>query len=230
VDKTYLKEYLELRAAIYKLLAFPWYKEPVNDWFSKFTKYIPVFEKIAEEVGGEEAGKEMLKKGTSLLKKMPEWIDEQKYASKFAYIFLVLNAGGMRSITPHESVYLSSSGLIKQDEWESVLEEFVNEGIGLEKSFRESEDHISAEMHFIALLSKQAASYIDSDRNKFLQKIETQKRFLTEHTDRWVEMLKEDVERLTDDPLYLAAANLTAGFVHADTAFLCSSVEFMNIC
>lgn len=219
MDKTELKEYFKLRSVIYKLLAFPWYKEPVNSWFAKLRKYIPVFETMAEETWVEDAGE--LKKGAALLTNMPDKIDERAYASKFAYIFLVKHtAPGMRAVTPHESVYLSASGLVKQDEWENVLEQFVNEGIGLEKVFKEPEDHISAEMHFMALLSEQSAGLIDSGSDNFFQKIEIQKRFLTEHTDRWVEPLKDHVEQITDDPLYLAAANLTAGFIHADTVFI----------
>ncbi|MDR2400448.1 MAG: molecular chaperone TorD family protein [Deferribacteraceae bacterium] len=220
MDKT-VKEYLELRTVVYRLLAFPWYKEPTNEWFVKLRKYIPVFEKLFEE-----RGEDMLKKGVELLREMSGQIDEAKYANIFAYIFLVGNAAsGIRAVTPHESVYLSGSGLVKQDEWESVFEHFVSEGIGVEKDFREPEDHISAEMHFLALLSEQAVACMDEDNDRFLQKLRSQTSFLRENISLWVKPLREHMERLTDDPLYLAAANLTAGFIIADTAFIADLTE-----
>ncbi len=211
-----LKDYLGLRANLYRVLAAAWYKEPTNAWLARLKSFTPVFESMADETG-----EPALREGARLLKEAPGKIDEDAYAKKFAGIFLVNNAASdVRAVTPHESVYLSGSGLVMQDEWDKVLETFVGEGIGKAEDFKEPEDHIAAEMHFLALLSKQTAEYLNNgDKDGVRKKIETQARFLAEHTDKWVEPLKEHMEKLTDDPLYLAVTYLTAGFVHADTAF-----------
>ncbi len=211
-----LKDYLGLRANLYRVLAAAWYKEPTNAWLARLKSFTPVFETMAEETGDT-----VLREGARLLKETPGEIDEDAYAKKFAAIFLVNNAAsGVRVVTPHESVYLSGSGLVMQAEWDKVLETFVNEGIGKADDFKEPEDHISAEMHFLALLSNQAAECLDGgDKGGFLKKTGTQACFLAEHTNKWVDLLKEHMEKHTDDPLYLAAAYLTAGFVHADTVF-----------
>ncbi len=217
-----LTKYMLLRANLYRLLSAAWHKEPASGWIQKLHEFIPVFESICNETG------EMtMLKGIDYLKQVPCDIDEKAYASLFAYIFLVTDINSdIKPITPHESVYLSAKGLAKQEPWEKVYKCFVDESIGVNGNFKEPEDHISAEMAFIAHLSEESATLAAADdKAGFRKKLLSQQQFLENHLSLWVDLLNDHMAKMTQDCLYLAAANLTAGLVHADTEFITKLVN-----
>jgi len=219
-----LKEYLELKRGIYHTLAFPWMKELTNDWLANFLKFAPVFETMAEGTDNE-----LLLKGCALLKGAPAFIDEEEYAKMFTKIFLGVDfSNRTKSITPHESVYRSPSGLVKQQEWEEVYEIFVQEGIGKNDDFFETEDHISAEMHFLAVLSQQASEAIDKgDKAAAIKKVQVQADFLSNHLNKWHDKLLEHLSQLTNDTIYLAVGYLTAGFIQIDTLYMSEAADMV---
>jgi TorA maturation chaperone TorD len=210
-----LTDYLKLSSAIYKIIARPWYLEVTNEWLKRFIPYRAVFEALAEQTGDSH-----LRQGASLMADIPTFIDEEEYAKKFASVFLVSNITTLKSVTPHESVYLSRSGLIKQEQWDEVFKVFVDEGIGRE-DFKEPEDHITSELHFLALLGEQASEFEKSgEKEKSIGKLAVRLKFLHEHTLMWTDKLLNHMKRLTDDALYLSVAYLTDGFPHADSLII----------
>jgi TorA maturation chaperone TorD len=202
-------EYMRLRSSLYRLLARPWYLESTERYLEDLKRHIPVFKSFGEY-------SEDLEEAFALLAKALENIDSDlidRHERAFARIFL--NTGyavKAKHVAPVESVYLSASGLMMQEEWEQVLESYYEQNVHAPK-FTEPADHISAEMHFLALR-------IDAEK---------QRSFLENHLLKWVDRVTQDLYEVSDETscadYFRAVALLTAWFVHTDYEILCAVSE-----
>lgn len=222
------KEYLKLRGTLYHLLAFGFYREPDPAYIEDLKAHLPVFETIHD--GFPESS---FKEGIAFLRRFIEIAETDMegtvsdYERHFAFVFLSPGfPEGRKSIVPHESVYLSARGWAMQEQRDEVLACFFNEGIAKEPDFKEPEDHISAQMHFLSLLSRQTCdALMTDDEDLAMEKIESQLHFLEDHLMRWVPRVCDDLFNAGDFTIYKALAKLTAGFVEIDHRFL---AELLN--
>ncbi|MDR2400398.1 MAG: molecular chaperone TorD family protein [Deferribacteraceae bacterium] len=212
-------EYSAVRAEIYKLLAAPFYTEAAPDYLARLKKYIPVFITMAEEFASAE-----IREGVSLLevffdKNTNPDKTAREYRRFFARLFLGISQhDAVKNICPQESYYLSPKHLIMQEQRDQVLEIYCGEGIGKTDNFKEPEDHLSAEFHFMAHLCKRSASGKDT--------LGVQQKFLVDHILKWVPICCKDLYlqsgKLPDESglYYQGIAKLTEGFIICETLFV----------
>ena len=213
-----VKDYLYLRSSIYKLLSAPFYKEPTKADLVLFRKYIPILKEIALH-------SDEMTEGLTMLEAFQ---DDKFYnfdilASEFARLFLGVNKATAQghTVTPHESVYLSASRLVMQESWEKVYEIYRNEGICKDESFKEPEDHITAEMNFMAHMSEKTAELLGGKKYQDIIKcLKVQEYFLTQHLCKWVPLLTEDLKVSGAHFYYLVSALLVQGFIDIDREFI----------
>jgi TorA maturation chaperone TorD len=225
-----LSEYLRLRAKLYKLLAAPFYLESTPAYLEELKKHLPVFESLSAG-----ADIEVFDTGIRELKAFFERnaVDEKMIDSHerlFARLFLcvVPPDGDMKTICPQESPYLSPSGLIMQEPRDEIIEIFVSEKVGLDKSFKEPEDHVSAEFHLMSVLSLRLAEALESGENaKISPCLKVMRELLNNHLMKWVPALCGDLAKeaaaLTEEETgryFIGTAHLTEGFIAFDGSYI----------
>jgi TorA maturation chaperone TorD len=223
-----MQEYLRFRAKLYRLLALPFYKESTPEYLEELQKHLPVFDEMAKQ-----SGIETLAEGAGELK---ELFSENPVTDKvidahermFARLFLCVAPpeSPMNTITAQESPYLSASGLIMQEPRDEIIELLVKEKVGLDKSFKEPEDHLSAEFHFMAALSLRLSQMLEVGEN-IASNVNTQMELLEKHLCRWAPLLcgdlSEEAATLAEKEAgryFIGIAKLTEGFVEFDRSYM----------
>ncbi len=87
-----------------------------------------------------------------------------------AYVHLFINGPAGVAAPPYASVYIRSSGLLRQQGFEEAIR-FYHQA-GLEPATSEPGDHIASELAFIALLAEKEEEALLAD-------------FITTHLNRW---------------------------------------------
>ena len=92
-------------------------------------------------------------------------------------------------------------------------------GLAVSEDLNSPEDHLSAELEFMAFLAaKQADAERDGrDSGPYLR---AQRDFLSRHLGRWVPILAAAAERKVDSPFYRAMCRLVAIYVAAEEALV----------
>jgi TorA maturation chaperone TorD len=150
----------------------------------------------------------------------------------FARLFLcvVPPDGEEKTICAQESPYLSASGLIMQEPRDEIIEILVSEKVGLDKSFKEPEDHLSAEFHLMSVLSLRLAGAIEKAEapgGGKLSSLEATRDLLKNHLVKWVPKLCGDLakeaatlgEKETGE-YFTGVARLTEGFIAFDESYI----------
>jgi TorA maturation chaperone TorD len=223
-------EYLKLRAKLYKLLAFPFCLESTPGYLEELKKHLPVFESLSADADIE-AFDTGIKELKAFFERNP--VDEKTIDSHerlFARLFLcvVPPDGVMKTICAQESPYLSPGGLIMQEPRDEIIEILVSEGVGLDKSFREPEDHISAEFHLMSVLSLRLSEAMENGESRRVSScLESTVNLLNNHIARWVPLLCRDLAAeaatLTEKETgkyFIGIARLTEGFVTFDGRYI----------
>jgi TorA maturation chaperone TorD len=198
------------------LLGSFFYLEPEEKYFEKVKKHIKVLEEI-----GILHNKNALKKG---IRQFTAFYEGERpsatlLAGEFAHIFLSTGfSAGDKSVVPHESVYLSHNRLMMQSEWDQVYKIYCDNKAGKKKNFTEPEDHITAEMGFIAFMSEKA-SRLSKDSEEFVVNIDKQLNFMQNHLMRFAPKVCDDICEY-GYPFYESMANITKGFLEGDLEFL----------
>jgi TorA maturation chaperone TorD len=223
-----ISEYLRLRSKLYKLLAAPFYTESTPVYLEELKKHLPVFETLSADIP-------VLTEGIGTLKGFFERnaIDEvliDSHERLFARLFLcvVPPEGLEKSICAQESPYLSPSGLIMQEPRDEIIEILVSEKVGLDKSFKEPEDHISAEFHLMSVLSVRLSEALEGGKNEKISScLAATKELLGHHLTRWVPLLCKDLANeaatLTEKETgqyFIGIARLTEGFIAFDKSYI----------
>lgn len=216
------KKYNELRANIYKLLSFPYYKEPDTQYILDVKNMLNIFENIASINSNPEMaeGVEFLKK---YFKKNDDEARVDELACAYARLFLVASMqSGIKGVSANESVYTSSAKLVMQEARDEVMEIYFSQNLANNReAFHEMEDHISAELYFMAQMAMKTVSAIDDDDDELIAgHIKTQRDFLDKHLAIWVDRLADDIVEITPSEFYKGVAKLTQGFVHIDSKIL----------
>jgi TorA maturation chaperone TorD len=211
-----LRQFLQLRSNLYLLLASSFYKEADCAYLDKVMKHAEVFESLADLHNSF-----VLKEGIRQLRSFYNGGKPSlsSVAGEFAHIFLSTGLSvGDKSAVPHESVYFSSDRLMMQDEWDQVYKVYCDNHVGKNVHFKEPEDHITAEMGFIAYMSEKASN-LPEDSDEFTANIETQLNFMRSHLMRFAPKVCDDICKY-DSPFYTSMANITKGFLKGDLEFL----------
>ncbi|MGE4268429.1 MAG: molecular chaperone [Deferribacterales bacterium] len=210
-----LKEFMRIRGDIYNVLSVPFHKELSVEYTEVLKKYLPVIRELSVASGDMQFRDAV----DSFAEILNIEFDKDRYDGEFAKLFLGVNKASYtgHTVTPHESVFLSHTRLVMQEQWDEVVEIYYNNGLGKEKKFKEPEDHISAEMSFMAHMSAKTAECVNSDDSSGLAKcLETQVIFLKEHLCSWIHLLADDIRRSTEIDFYRCFSTLVECFIESD--------------
>ncbi|MGE4268606.1 MAG: molecular chaperone [Deferribacterales bacterium] len=135
----------------------------------------------------------------------------------------------LNTIPLYESVYTSPEKLLKQDAWSEVKVFYYSNFFKRIDGDKTIEDHISLELQFMGLLSKNIAECIETEKFEAAETImTTQSDFYKSHMLRWAPQLCTKViaeaEKL-NTLFYPAYAYMMRGFLTEDSAFLAEMME-----
>lgn len=135
----------------------------------------------------------------------------------------------LNEVSLYESVYVSPEKLIKQDAWSEVKAFYLSNFFKRVDDDRTIEDHVSMELQFMGLLSKNIADSLEAgDFEKAESAINAQLDFYNLHILRWVPEMCDKViaegEKL-GTLFYPAYAHMLKGFIEEDSAFLKEMTE-----
>lgn len=128
---------------------------------------------------------------------------------------------------PFESLY--RGGGLMSDTAQSVRGHYVAAGFGEIAPEAGPQDHLGAELRFLALLSfREAEAWEAADEDAVLGRREAQRRFLVQHLMVWLPGYAERIGSESKEPFYRAVADLALAFaeqVQADLEFEQDSVQ-----
>lgn len=171
------------------------------------------FSVICADLSGIEAGaaQESLGSLREVLANL-DWpgAQEAPFAVRREYADLFLTRG---AIHPYESVYRGDEGRLMDWPWEQVRDFYLASGFEIDSSELHPEDHISAELGFMAITCHVAR---DARPDVLGSLLEVQRRFLAEHLLAWLPDLLKDVEADKRSHVYRAVTNLALSYARAD--------------
>ncbi len=142
----------------------------------------------------------------------------------FAALFLNMSA---HPVFTSESVYLSETHIMMQEQRDAVLEEYARCGFAVSDSFREPEDHIAVELHFMSLLCGRAGALIESEDEASIdfdvalkENTAVQRRFVLEHLAKWVPEFCDAAIAGAHTLFYKGVAEMLKGFLAEEVRFV----------
>jgi TorA maturation chaperone TorD len=130
---------------------------------------------------------------------------------------------GPLPIPLYESVYLSPSGLVNQEETTAVRDKYLEAGLLIHPESSFPEDHIGAELEFLYFLSEKAAAAEEREAQNTLFLL--QREFLRDHLSRWVGPFCDRLFASARSPYFRGAAKITKGFVAWDLEELMADAD-----
>ena len=116
---------------------------------------------------------------------------------------------------PYESVYVDGADRVMTRTTLAVEGAYREEG--LDVGFDEPADHVAAELEFMYyLVGEELEALLDLDFDTATHYLQTQRDFLEEHLNVWIEAFAEDVVEHAETEFYRTVARETARFVAAD--------------
>ena len=202
-----MEEMLRQRALIYNLLSKLYLKETDE----KLLELLKAFDYAAFDEDTElDRGFRML--GKAVNKTSPFTLVElaRDYARSFFGAGLPRNSGAY----PYESVYTSKDHILMQEARDEVVRCYQDEMLGRSQEFSEPEDHIAFELEFMSKLCEKAADAAAAGDDEMMKSyLSKQKSFFNDHLNVWIPDFCDDLEKLTKEQFYKAAALITRGFL-----------------
>ena len=115
---------------------------------------------------------------------------------------------------PYGSVYLDDGRKIMGDSTLEVTKIYKEEGLSLDKNFKELPDQIAAELDFMYYLGYQEVEALEkNDTDKAAHFLNRQEYFLWTFLDKWVAPFCEKIKQGTENGFYQALAGCLATFI-----------------
>ena len=122
---------------------------------------------------------------------------------------------------PYESTYTSEKRLLMQAARDEVLAIYRAYGYVKSDSWKDSEDHVAAELEFMRVLGVRTAKALrNGDEERAASLIAAQRNFLHDHLISWVPLMTADMRAFSKTRFYQGLACLTDGVLRTDAAFL----------
>jgi TorA maturation chaperone TorD len=230
IDRNNIKEIIKFRSNIYNFLSRAFIEEVNGNYLEDLKEICPYFEKLATETDDEIfiKGVETLSKYLKEVNFDSDAIDELERL--FTILFLNVSPNDITThVHPFESVYLSPSKLVMQDQRDEVMEFYAQYGLGVNESFKEPEDHISAELGFLSALNELIISDFNKDDvTNVLEKLRAHLRFMEVHLLKWIHLMGSDLRKADKNGFYSSLGDITVGFVRIDYNFLKDLSQFID--
>jgi len=129
---------------------------------------------------------------------------------------------------PYGSVYLDDGRRVMGESTMQVISIYRNEGLVLDKDFKELPDHIAVELEFMSFLIYQELKALEkNDFNAAIELLEKQEMFLNCYL-RWVPQFCEKIKEGTDNSFYSALADCLDEFVVKSDSHISSTMVTCN--
>lgn len=139
----------------------------------------------------------------------------------FTRTFTGYGNDGHNAAYPTESVYTSEKHLTMQDSRDDVMTFYRTWGLKRSDAMKESEDHITVEVEFMAALAERtAAALAAGDEDEAAALLGAQRQFLDDHLLRWARVFAQGIRVFSETDLYQGVGHLTEGFLDEDRHFL----------
>ncbi|MDR2868871.1 MAG: molecular chaperone TorD family protein [Deferribacteraceae bacterium] len=216
-----MSEYTDLinvfngRAAFYELFTEVFNEAPNDNILKAVAAFAPHFRNMAEEIDDAslKAGADEL---TELLKTSTDLTELNR---SFTTLFLL----GSSSVPTAESVYLSTTKLLKQEPWDEIIDFYYKHNFGLPEEMKQTEEHISSEMLFMYYLSaKTATALANNSEDEAEGLIDAQLEFMEQHIIRWIPEMCDIIAKSAYEHVgfYKTIAKLLKGFLFYDVELL----------
>lgn len=124
---------------------------------------------------------------------------------------------------PYGSVYLEGQRKVMGDSTLEVIRMYQEEGLSMDKDFKELPDHIAVELEFMSFLGQEEIkAYGQGDTEKALNIFKKQEMFLRDHLGAWVFAFTERVQQGCETSFYRNLARCTSLFVKGDMQYFAS--------
>jgi TorA maturation chaperone TorD len=222
------------REGIYSFLSRAFMYEVDIEFLTMIAAAQPVIELLASSQHGAELKKASEILATTSSKAAALEGEEKKklltdLAVEYASFFLVSATPGVypkirERVYPWESAYFTEPPRMHAEPYHQVIQAYKSVGYEKPKEFKEPEDHVAAELEFMAHLCRLTRASIDSGKVDFaLGYVKLQKEFLGDHLLQWVgkfsERLKKNAQKGETD-FYYALAMLLESFITMDNQTL----------
>ena len=171
------------------------------------------------ETGNAKADEGYMKIATFMSNTWPNTITD--LAVDFVRTFIGHGNDSYACAYPFESVYTSRERLLMMGARDEVLAIYRSQGLDKALTWKESEDHISLELEFMATMAQRCAKALQAGELERADELfAVQKNFLADHLAAWAPMMTADMSRFAKTDLYQGLALLTEGYLELDGEFL----------
>ena len=147
-------------------------------------------------------------------------------AVDYVRAFIGHGINGHAAAYPYESAYCSTKHLLMQGSRDEVVAIYRACGFEKEGCWNDGEDHAAVELEFMQLLARRAALQARAgDEAALLATLRTQRGFMDEHIEAWMPRFLPEVETFAQTDFYKGFAQLTAGYLEEDAAFLAGVLD-----
>lgn len=122
-----------------------------------------------------------------------------------------------RYCVPEASVFLDKSGLTYGWPREKVYQVYREQSYGLKDDAGMSESHLSFELEFLAVLSREISEHLKAgESSEALEKLEVSKQFIEEHILTWLPQMSDLAMKMLKTRFYRGVLKITAGYLELD--------------
>jgi TorA maturation chaperone TorD len=160
-----------------------------------------------------------------LIKYISEWKPEMFETLQRDYRRLFIGPDHLPA-PPWESVYLSTDGLVFEEQTLAVRKFYARYGLESPKRLKEPDDHFGLELAFLAHLCTLGLEAISTnDPDSLAEVLDDQRLFLEQHLLLWGSEFLDRVVEHAETSYYRGAAHLASGSVEFIAAFVGAEVE-----
>lgn len=169
-------------------------------------------------------GDELVDEGYRLMRQFLSKADTNvltTLAIDYARTFLGSGVSGYSAAYPYESVYTSPKRLMMQEARDEMLALYRAQGLGKAASWKESEDHLAAELEYMTILGLRACEqYEKGNEDEAIADLVAQRNFMDDHLLAWFPLMQADMQKFAKTDFYRGLGKLTEGFLASDREFL----------
>ncbi len=142
-------------------------------------------------------------------------------AVDYVHCFIGSGDDAFSAAYPFESVYTSPRRLMMQEARDEVLAVYRSQGFDKAPGWKESEDHVAAELEFMAgMATRTAHACREGDPAEAAALLRTQRGFLDAHLFPWTGMLTGDMRMYAHTDFYRGISLMLDGALETDVELL----------
>lgn len=127
---------------------------------------------------------------------------------------------------PYGSVYLDEGRKVMGDSTMEMIRMYQNEGLSMDKDFKELPDHIAVELEFMNyLIYKEIDNCLKSKIEDAREGLKNQEIFLKKYLQIWVPEFTKTIIENSDNHFYINLAKCTEVFIKTDLDYISNTLS-----